>query len=302
MGWRDRRARREIKDPVRGEFRVSGQYVTHPGSTPLRETLTGVVTGPGIPPTAGEHPDDRRGRRIGRDVLPALVDRTDPTRFVILWDEIPVPDFRADAREQARQAAAGMQPGAASAPATPAPQVYVYGDPDGAPVPDWARQTVEDLLTGRTAGPTVTPPGAGPVAGPPLVLDLTAGHLSAADADRLTATGEPATAVLTAVSEVAVPAAALARTDRVPVRPHAPGQPRRRAGLHRVRQARVPGCPPARHHRRRRCGPAGTGRPRRPRPGRHRRRRLRRGPLTPPSRGRLVARAAGSCNRGPART
>ena len=209
MGWRDRRAKHAMKDPVRGEFRVSGQYFTHPGSTPLRETLTGVVTGPGIPPTPGEHPDDHQGRRIGHDVLPALVDRTDPTRFVILWDEIPVPDFRADAREQARQAAAGMRQGAASAQADPAPEVYVYGGPDGAPVPDWARQTVEDLLAGRTAGLTVTGAGAAPVDGPPLVLDLTAGHLSAAEADRLTATGESATAVLVAVSDVAVPAAAL---------------------------------------------------------------------------------------------
>lgn len=171
----------------------------------MRETLTGVVTGPGIPPTPAEHPDDRHGRRIGHDVLPALVDRTDPTRFVVLWEEIAVPDFRAEAREQARQAADAMQQGVGP---VPEPQVYVYGGPDGPPVPDWARKTVEDLLAGRSAGLTATP-GAGPVDGPPLVLDLTAGHLSAADADRLTATGEPATAVLTAVAEVAVQAAAL---------------------------------------------------------------------------------------------
>ena len=205
MGLRDRWARHAIKDPVRGEFRVSGQYFTHPGSTPMRETLTGVVTGPGVPPTPGEHPDDRRGRRIGHDVLPALVDRADPTRFVILWDEIPVPDFRADAREQARRAADGMRQGVGP---IPEPQVYVYGGPDGAPVPDWARKTVEDLLSGRTAGVTATP-GTGPVDGPPLALDLTAGHLSAAAADQLIATGEPATAVLIAVADVAVPAAAL---------------------------------------------------------------------------------------------
>ena len=170
----------------------------------MRETLTGVVTGPGIPPTPGEHPDDHRGRGIGHDVLPVLVDRTDPTRFVIRWDELPVPDFRAQAREQARQAADGMRQGVGPAPGR---QAYVYGD--GAPVPDWARRTVEDVLAGRVPGAAGVPVGVDQVEGPPLVLDLTAGHLSAVDADRLTATGEAATAVLTAISEVAVPAGAL---------------------------------------------------------------------------------------------
>ena len=47
------------------------------------------------------------------------------------------------------------------------------------------------------------------VDGPPLVLDLTAGHLPAADADRPCATGQPATAVLTQVTDVAVPEVAL---------------------------------------------------------------------------------------------
>jgi hypothetical protein len=196
-------ARRALKEPVRGEFRVTGQYFARPGSTPMQETLTGVLTGPGIAPTPGEHVDNGHGRRIGHDVLPALIDRTDPTRFVILWDEVPVPDFRADAREQARQAAAQMQQGGTAAPA---PEVYVYGDPDSGPVPEWARQVLEDVATGRLPGQHGSP---GAVDGPPLVLDLTAGHLSAADADRLSATGEAATAVLTEVVDVAVPAAVL---------------------------------------------------------------------------------------------
>src|SRR6266699_3012244 len=41
------------------------------------------------------------------------------------------------------------------------------------------------------------------------VIDLTAGHLSSADAERLSALGEPATAVVTAVTDVPVPQAAL---------------------------------------------------------------------------------------------
>lgn len=44
---------------------------------------------------------------------------------------------------------------------------------------------------------------------PPQVIDLSAGHLSAADAGQLNTTGEPATAVLTPVVGAAVPPQAL---------------------------------------------------------------------------------------------
>ena len=103
-----------MRDPARGEFRVTGRYFAHPGSNSFREVLTGVVTGPGIPPTAGEHLTDTAGRWVGHDLLPVMVDRSDPARFVILWDEVPKPDFRADARREAARAAEQAQ---SSAPA-----------------------------------------------------------------------------------------------------------------------------------------------------------------------------------------
>ncbi len=162
-----------MRDPVRGEFRVADRYFAHPGSSSFREMLTGVVTGPGVAPTPGEHLTDTDGRWVGRDVLPVMVDRADPARFVVLWDEVPKPDWRADARRQAADAAQRMSAGAAGPRAATSAQVPVVID----------------------AGT--------------YVVDLTAGHLSAGEAERLCASGEPATAVLISLTDVPVPQAAL---------------------------------------------------------------------------------------------
>lgn len=191
-----------MRDPVRGEFRISGEYFAHPRNSSFRSMLTGVVSAPGVVPTPGEHLDDGSGRRIGHDVLPVLVDRADPTRFSILWQEVPEPDFRAEARRRADQAAARMrstpeQPD----PASPAPQ-------ESPAAPGWAREMIADLTAQG-----LIPAGVGEpvvvVDGGPRVIDLTTGHLSAAEAAQLGRTGRPGTAILLAVSDVPVPRAAL---------------------------------------------------------------------------------------------
>jgi hypothetical protein len=106
MKWKDRRVTHSMQDPVRGEFRKTGEYFPHPGRTPMQVMLTGVVTGPGIPPTPAEHlRNDFSDREFVSDTLPALIDRAEPTRFVILWDEISKPDPRQEALEQAAQVA-----------------------------------------------------------------------------------------------------------------------------------------------------------------------------------------------------
>ncbi|HEY0716718.1 MAG TPA: hypothetical protein VGD68_03810, partial [Streptosporangiaceae bacterium] len=174
------------------------------------EMLTGVVTGPGLGPTPGEHLTDTSGRWVGHDVLPVEVDRAEPSRFVVLWDEVAKPDFRAQAREQAQQAAARMQDGGPATAPRPAPQVYVYDDSSGSAAPDWAREMIDELRGSGVAGVGEALSGQpGTAGGPPLVIDLTAGHLSAADAASLASSGEQATAVLTGISDVAVPQAAL---------------------------------------------------------------------------------------------
>jgi catechol 2,3-dioxygenase-like lactoylglutathione lyase family enzyme len=87
MGVADWRAK-HMRDPVRGVFRVTGFYDKHPSSTPPGTRITGVITAPGIPATPAEHKVDERGRWADHQELPVLVDRSDPSRFAILWNEV----------------------------------------------------------------------------------------------------------------------------------------------------------------------------------------------------------------------
>ena len=96
-----------MRDPVRGEFRPTGSYFPHPASSNIQEMLTGVVSGPGIAPVAGEVLNDLKGgHNDGRPVLPALVDRADPAKFLVLWDELPGWSSQAQAARQAAEQAA----------------------------------------------------------------------------------------------------------------------------------------------------------------------------------------------------
>lgn len=133
-----------MKDPERREFRVTGQYFAHPGSSSFREMLTG-----------------------------------------------------------------GLGAAGATVAPTVASQVYVYDDANGAPAPDWAREMIDDLRTKGIPGLGAALSGQpAAVDGQPVVIDLTAGHLSAAETASLGSSGERATAVLTGISDVAVPQAA----------------------------------------------------------------------------------------------
>ena len=82
MGSSDQRAMRHMKLPERGTLRVTGVHEGHSHSR-----ISGVITSPGIRPTRVEHKIDERGRVTNGQDLPVLVDRADPSRFVILWDE-----------------------------------------------------------------------------------------------------------------------------------------------------------------------------------------------------------------------
>lgn len=94
-----------MKDPIRGTFRVTGFYDAHPSSSPPGTRITGVITAPGIPATPAEHKTDSRGRWAGANELPVLVDRADPSRFAILWDEVKPVSWK-DQERQAAQAEA----------------------------------------------------------------------------------------------------------------------------------------------------------------------------------------------------
>jgi hypothetical protein len=215
-----------MKDPVRGEFRPSGSYSSPLGRGPVREMLTGVVTAPGIEPAAGEtlnglrHPHDVAA--FGAAALPALVDRADPARFVVLWPEVELRDDQAEAKAeaeayeqaQAQQAAAGADAGRSATSPAPAPQVDVEGDTSDSPAPDWARKMADEMRANGISGmgEVLARALSGypfTIDGPAEAIDLTAGHLSAEEVASLATAGEPATAVLTGIADVPVPQAAL---------------------------------------------------------------------------------------------
>jgi hypothetical protein len=106
-----------MKDPVRGVFRITGFYDKHPSSSPPGTRLTGVIVAPGIPATPVEHKPDSRGRWAGMQELPVLVDRTDPSRFVVLWDEVKPISWQDQALQAAREAADRINGGTPNAAA-----------------------------------------------------------------------------------------------------------------------------------------------------------------------------------------
>jgi hypothetical protein len=105
MGLSDWRAKHNMRDPVRGVFRVTGFYDKHPSSNPPGTRVTGVITAPGIPATSAEHKVDERGRWASHQELPVLVDRADPSRFAILWSEVQNVSWR-DSEMSSAQAVA----------------------------------------------------------------------------------------------------------------------------------------------------------------------------------------------------
>jgi hypothetical protein len=153
MGFKDWRAKHSMRDPVRGQFQVTGSYDAHPSGSGFQSMLTGVVTGPGIPPTAGEHLDDHSGRRFHGDELPVIVDRSDPARFVIVWDEVAAkPDHRAVAGQQAARVADAQRAAQlrAGVIAEQARRLWKIGEPATA------------VLTGVTELPVAQFPAPGP--------------------------------------------------------------------------------------------------------------------------------------------
>jgi hypothetical protein len=86
MSISDRRIKRKMKYPERGTLRVTG--ITD--ARPPRILVTGVIAAPGIQATTVEYSTEERDRWAGIEEVAVLVDRSDPTRFLVLWDE-PVP-------------------------------------------------------------------------------------------------------------------------------------------------------------------------------------------------------------------
>jgi hypothetical protein len=118
----------KMGDPVRGTLHVSACTAADPGATSANFNLDGVVSADGIVPTAVNHSGIAKLRKWpspGQD-LPVTVDRADPTRLRIEWDEVQTGDERGAASaarlaESMRAAGSGpaVAPGAATTPGAP---------------------------------------------------------------------------------------------------------------------------------------------------------------------------------------
>lgn len=102
---------KRMKDPVRGILQVTASTYPPDDASSANFSVNGVVSADGIPPTAVEHAGIARTRKWPRagQTLPVTVDRADPTRLSIEWDEVP--DSWDTARQNAEALAAAMQAG-----------------------------------------------------------------------------------------------------------------------------------------------------------------------------------------------
>jgi hypothetical protein len=88
MGINDWRAKRQIKYPERGVLRVIGLHDEHSHPSRTGTRVAGIITAPGMPATRIEHKMEDPARWAGHQALPVLCERTDPTKFIVLWEEL----------------------------------------------------------------------------------------------------------------------------------------------------------------------------------------------------------------------
>jgi hypothetical protein len=82
---------KKIKDPVRGTAQVVGTSGLNPMATSQTCKMTLVVQAEGMAPYSTEHKCTAKASKwpyAGR-TLPVTVDRSDPTRLRVEWDEVP---------------------------------------------------------------------------------------------------------------------------------------------------------------------------------------------------------------------
>ena len=84
---------KRLKDPVRGTAQVVAVNDWKFGTNPNLCKMTLVLEAPGVPRTTVEHDNVMWAHDIGKwpsqgSHLPVTIDRSDPTRFRIEWDEV----------------------------------------------------------------------------------------------------------------------------------------------------------------------------------------------------------------------
>jgi hypothetical protein len=88
MGINDWRAKRQIKYPERGVLRVIGRHDEHSRPSVTGTRIAGIITAPGMPPARIEHKIEDPARWEGVTAVPVTVDRNDPSKFVVMWEEL----------------------------------------------------------------------------------------------------------------------------------------------------------------------------------------------------------------------
>src|SRR3712207_16856 len=114
-----------IKDPVRGSAQVVSCEAHRGDSSWQNCRMQLVVRAPGVAPTSVEHRAIVRADRwpVPGMALPATIDRSDPTRVKIEWDEVE--SSRDRSRRTAEGLAAAMRGDAGAAADAPAMDVNV---------------------------------------------------------------------------------------------------------------------------------------------------------------------------------
>lgn len=164
MGISTWRAKRQMKYPERGVLRVTGFYDALSHSAPSGTRITGIITAPGIPDTPVEHKSDDQDSWAGVREVPVLVDRADPSRFLILWDEAQPISWR-DPEIQPAQPETDRTARGQYGPRTSVTSTVMTIGPDGQPAsgpmsPETAAQVQEALgnvfgqATGQDLGET----------------------------------------------------------------------------------------------------------------------------------------------------
>jgi len=130
MGINDWRAKRQIKYPERGVLRVIGLHDEHSHPSRTGTRIAGIITAPGLPATRIEHKMEDPARWAGHQALPVLLERTDPTKFIVLWEEL---------ESGAWQDPGDFDPVNSGAPSTYGPNVVSTSSsitigPDGRPI------------------------------------------------------------------------------------------------------------------------------------------------------------------------
>jgi len=102
---------KNMKDPVRGTLQVTASTYPPDSATSGNFSINGIVSADGIPPTAVEHAGIAKVKKWPHSgqTLPITVDRADPTRLQIEWDEVA--DSWDTARQNAEALAEAMRSG-----------------------------------------------------------------------------------------------------------------------------------------------------------------------------------------------